>query len=116
MAVVAMRDTPRPPVDIPTCLGRSVRHSWYPGGTCELDRSAALSPAVFEAERAAAYGLPNVHFLDMTDQLCDRQFCWAVKNGIIVYRDDNHITGSFAASLSPVLEAKLVPLVLSPRQ
>jgi hypothetical protein len=109
--VAVMRDTPRPAVDIPTCLGRAASHSWYRRSRCDLDRSAALRPEAFAAERAAADGLPSVSFLDMTDQLCQASSCPAMKDGRIVYRDDNHLTGTFAASLSPTVDAKLLPLV-----
>lgn len=109
--VAVMRDTPRPEVDIPTCLGRVVTHRWYPRAACNLNRASALRPAAFNAELAAAEGRTRVHFLDLTDEICDSVYCPAVKNDRIVYRDDNHLTGSFAASLAPALEARLTPLV-----
>ena len=111
LRVVAMRDTPLPPFNIPTCLARSVRHSWYPGGTCEMDRSESLNPAVFQVEEDSARGLPNVEFLDVTDRLCEKKVCWAVEKNNIVYRDDNHLTGSFAESLFPLLQAELIPIL-----
>jgi peptidoglycan/LPS O-acetylase OafA/YrhL len=114
LQVVAMRDTPLPTFDIPTCLARTVRHSWYPGGSCEMDQSASVNPAVFQAEKASARGLPKVHFLDLTDKLCDGKDCWAVHQGMITYRDDNHLTGRFADSLTSVLEAGLLPILKIP--
>jgi len=39
LRVVLMRDPPYFPYDVPTCLARSVRHAWYPGGSCEAERS-----------------------------------------------------------------------------
>jgi peptidoglycan/LPS O-acetylase OafA/YrhL len=115
LRIVALRDTPLLAFDIPTCLARSARHSWYPGGSCVMDKSASLDPELFEAERTAAQGLPDVHFLDMTDMLCDDNLCHAVRNGAIMYRDSNHLTGSFAASLAPTLEARLLPILNAPR-
>ena len=92
------RDTPIPPFDVPTCLARSARHKWYPGGQCNFPRELALSAAVFEAEQASAAGLQGVRFIDMTPGFCDDHICSAARDGLIVYRDDNHITGSFASS------------------
>ena len=115
LRVVAIRDVPLPGFDIPTCLARSLRHSWYPGGACEIDRAAALDPAVFEAEKASASGLPNVHFVDLTDRLCRGNSCAAVQDGEVIYRDDNHLTGTFAESLMPVLERALLPLLAPAR-
>lgn len=115
LRVVALRDTPLPPFDVPTCLARSARHSWYPGGSCAVDRSMALDTEAFEAEKAAARGLPGVHLLDMTDVLCSGELCPVQQNGAIVYRDNNHLTGSFAASLTAILQARLLPILNAPR-
>ncbi len=109
--VVAMRDNPSSNWDIPTCLARSVRHFWRPRGSCEMDKSTSLDPAVFEAEKAGAAGLPNVHFLDLTDWLCQREACWTVQGGSVMYRDNNHLTGTYANSLAPVLDAELLSVV-----
>lgn len=109
--VAAMRDTPRPNFEVPTCLARLVRHGWYPGGNCEFRRSSALRPAAFAAETSAADGLGDIHFVDMTEEFCDSRVCWAMKDGMVVYRDDNHLTGTYTARLAPVLESKLIALI-----
>ena len=111
LTVVAMRDNPFFPFDIPTCLARSIRHSWYPGGSCAISKSEGLNPAIFEAEKAGARGFPNVHFIDLTDRFCDGKVCPAIQNGLVIYRDSNHMTRSFAETLRPVLEAQLVPIL-----
>jgi peptidoglycan/LPS O-acetylase OafA/YrhL len=111
LRIVAMRDNPSSSWDIPTCLARSVRHPWHPGGSCEMDKSTSLDPAVFEAEKAGASGLPNVHFIDMTDWLCQKDACWTVQAGAVMYRDNNHLTGTFANTLAPVLNAELLSVV-----
>jgi hypothetical protein len=76
-----------------------------------MDKSTSLDPAVFEAEKAGARGLPNVHFIDLTDWLCQRDSCWTVQGGAVMYRDNNHLTGNFANSLAPVLDAELLLVV-----
>ena len=111
LRVAVMRDNPRSPVNIPSCIARTVLHSWYPKDTCTMDRSKVLDVAVFEAEKAGAQGLPNVHLLDLTDQFCNGTVCWSVRNGMIIYRDRQHLTGTFADSLTPALEAELLPML-----
>ncbi len=111
ITVVAMRDNPFFPFDIPTCLARSIRHSWYPGGSCAISRSEGLNPAIFDAEKAGARGLPNVHFIDLTDRFCEGKVCPAIQGGLVIYRDSNHMTRTFAETLRPVLEAQLVPIL-----
>jgi hypothetical protein len=106
-----MRDTPIAGFDIPTCLARSLR-LFHTGRACEIERATALDPALFEAEKEAARGLPNVHFLDLTDQLCRADACWATSQGELIYRDSNHLTGTAAERLTQPLEAQLVPIVM----
>jgi peptidoglycan/LPS O-acetylase OafA/YrhL len=106
--VAQLRDSPRPPFDVPTCLARSARHAWYPGGKCEFSAFKNSSLAVFAAEQAAARGLPQVTFVDLTDEFCSGGICPAVQGGKIVYRDvKGHITGGFSATLAPALETQL---------
>jgi len=114
LPVVVMRDNPFSTFDVPACLARAVRHYWYPRGACEINRSVSLNPAAFEAEIAGARGLPNIHFIDLTDQLCHEEVCWTVRRGEVIYRDSNHLTSSFADSLIPVLEAELLPILNTP--
>lgn len=112
LSVVLLRDTPLPPFDVPTCLARSALHPWL-ARTCEFDRDAALNPLVFEAEQRAAAGMPRVHFLDLTDQVCPGSVCPAVVNNMIVYRDKTHLTGTFASSLAPIIAAQLTGILAS---
>jgi peptidoglycan/LPS O-acetylase OafA/YrhL len=115
LRVAAMRDNPQFPFDVPTCLARSIRHSGYPGGSCAMNMSDVLDPAIFQAERAAAQGLPNIHPVDLTDQFCQDDICSAVRNGEVMYRDDNHLAGSFADKLMPVLEDRFRPVLNTAR-
>jgi peptidoglycan/LPS O-acetylase OafA/YrhL len=114
LRVVIMRDTPYFPYDIPTCLARSVRHSWYPENSCEADRSIVLNPAVFESEQAGAHGLSNVYFIDMTDRICKRDTCGPVQGDAVIYRDHHHLTGNFADSLMTVLAVELRAILNAP--
>ena len=74
----------------------------------------ALKPVIFETERAGAQGLPNVRFIDMTDELCGVSGCPAMRDGMVTYRDDNHLTGGFADQLRPALESRLLPVLNAP--
>jgi peptidoglycan/LPS O-acetylase OafA/YrhL len=115
LRVAAMRDNPLSAFDIPTCLARSFRHTWYPGGSCQMVRSEVLNPAIFEAEKAGARGLRNVHFIDLTGEFCGDEVCWAVQKDEVMYRDNNHLTGNFANRLAPLLEAELLPILNASR-
>jgi peptidoglycan/LPS O-acetylase OafA/YrhL len=115
LKTVLLRDTPVPGVDIPDCLAGDV--SWWArkrvagDNPCMLDREKAFDDGYFRAEQQAAAGLPHVRILDLSDLFCDGAVCPPVKNGLIVYSDDSHITQAFARSLAPAVADRLVPLL-----
>ena len=112
---ILLRDTPAPPFNMPDCLdGASLwwaRKRASAHNPCMLDRAKALNEGVFRAEQAAAAGLPHVHVVDLSDLFCDGAVCPPVKNGLIVYGDDSHITVSFARSIAAVVAGRLGPLI-----
>lgn len=108
--VVVVRDTPLPTYNIPTCLSRHVGDDLAAKKACDFDASVGLNAAAFVAEKSAAQGLENVYFLDMNDLICPGTRCPATLRNLIVYRDENHLTGTFAGSLAPMLRARLFQL------
>ena len=78
-----------------------------PADPCHFDASGALNASAFEAERAAGEGLTNVYYLDMDDLICPGASCPAVQHGRIVYRDENHLAGSYAESLAGEMATRL---------
>jgi hypothetical protein len=49
----------------------------------------------------------------MTPSLCDDHTCAVMRDGVVVYRDDQHLTGSFSASLAEALEGRLRAALVS---
>jgi peptidoglycan/LPS O-acetylase OafA/YrhL len=113
LKVIYVRDNPFPPFDVPKCLERMARNTWYPPGSCEIKRQLAVDPAIFEAEKSGATGISGIHFVDLTEKFCTGEICPAIQQNILVYRDDNHLTGGYAETLTPELAAKVVPIVNS---
>jgi peptidoglycan/LPS O-acetylase OafA/YrhL len=106
--VVLLRDTPRPDIDVPVCLSRVHTHPLlFSANTCYVPEERALAQSVWQAEISAAQNLEHVSILDLTDNFCDSRQCPAMLNGMVVYRDGNHITSTFAASLAPILADEL---------
>jgi peptidoglycan/LPS O-acetylase OafA/YrhL len=105
--MLLIRDTPEFPFDVTICLQRSLRHSWYPADSCDMSRALVLDPAIFIAEESAISDLRNVHFVDMTDQLCQHDVCKAVENHTVIYRDSHHLTSRFTEGLAPLLAPEL---------
>jgi hypothetical protein len=89
--VVALKDLPRSPRNVPDCVVSHPR---------ELERCEfTITPrnAVgFDAATAAAAG---VEMIDLTPVICPRERCRAVIDGKVVFRDFDHMTPTFARTL-----------------
>jgi peptidoglycan/LPS O-acetylase OafA/YrhL len=103
--IIVLRDVPRTRFDVPACLSR--RAARLPlAGACTYDRATSVSRTAIAAQDRAAQGLP-VRLIDMNDQICATPRCGVVRNGAIVFTDDNHLTASFSRSIAPVLGQRI---------
>ncbi|GAA5064210.1 acyltransferase family protein [Nocardia callitridis] len=99
--VLALRDTPR--LRRAGVFYRAVDCLAHHGNSdsCGIDRSVALDPVDPGAELAASY--PNVFPFDLSDGICLAERCRVVEGNVLVYRDEHHLTASYARSLAPAL-------------
>ncbi|MFE5409109.1 acyltransferase family protein [Microbacterium sp. NPDC056569] len=84
------------------CLTRSATPS-----QCSLPRTAA----VFDDPMAAAALATGATLIDLDDAFCDAERCMSRIGGVVVYTDDNHVTRSFARSLTELLDSRLAPVL-----
>jgi peptidoglycan/LPS O-acetylase OafA/YrhL len=70
---------------------------------CTMPRS----DADFADPMRAAAVATGADLIDLTTLFCDDESCYWQIGGLVVYTDDNHMTRSFAATLSPALLAAL---------
>lgn len=101
--VLILQDTPRPNFDVPTCLAR---HQWrsavLPSEPCEFGLSATSN--VHEHMRLAGRPYINVVTADLSPMICNESVCRSEQKNVIIYRDSNHLTASFAKHLESALE------------
>lgn len=94
--VVRLHDTPWAPHDVPACLAEAAADPH----ACGFDRTGAvgLDEPLLRAER---WGAPaEVEFVDLNDLVCPDSFCEVVTiDGIIKFRDQHHLTQTFAREL-----------------
>ena len=102
--VVAIRDNPAPGFDVPLCLDRAPTPAEY-DSVCTTPRHQALLEDA-QVEASQRLGVPLV---DITDRLCDDDRCHGVVGGVVAYRDDDHLTKTFVATLVPFIDAILGP-------
>jgi hypothetical protein len=91
--VVWIRDTPVPGVNVPNCMRPETR-------TCTR-RSFALSRS--DGELVAALSTERVPVVDLVPAICDGPRCPFEAQGIIRYRDTDHLSATFDAILAPEL-------------
>lgn len=101
--VVLVRDTPNPSQDplARDCVAKhadKLRH-------CGKDRDEALSNDDWIA--AAHDADPRLALMDFTDQFCTQKLCPAVVGNVLVYRDQNHISDTYMATLAPEFEQQM---------
>ncbi|PYP81483.1 MAG: hypothetical protein DMD35_01880 [Gemmatimonadetes bacterium] len=109
---IVLRDVPHTQFDVPACLSRLAAQLLL-ARSCTYDRATSVSRVAVAAQDRAARGLP-VRIVDMNDQLCDAPLCQVVRNGAIVFTDDNHLTASFSRTLGPTLGARIAAAMDAP--
>ena len=106
--VVRLEDTPWPTDDVPTCL------SAQPGSpsACGFDTAARSNLDRELIALEAAVAPDGVRFLDLGADVCPAQWCEVVdERGVIVFRDQHHLTQTFSRSLAGVVGGELASLL-----
>lgn len=99
---VAIRDSPRMKEPVPDCLTKN-KDNYSACDAKRQDSFADVSPS-----DAVASQIPSTAFLDFTPYFCNETTCPAVIGNVMVYKDDNHITRTFMATLAPYFEQQFL--------
>lgn len=107
--VYILRDTPSLSFNGPNCLAKHARRpDWLSlQHTCRASAFNRHSDRIYSWLKESAQGFDNVSMLDMNNYVCPQSICSATQQGIIVFRDSQHLTASYAASLGHKLAEKL---------
>ncbi len=107
--VTVIADTPAPGYDVDVCLSRL--HWMHGSGVkgCAFPLRAAVDSQVAGDVARAASGLAGVRVVSLSDAICRTDVCSPEQDGMVVYRDADHLTARYAASLAPALAARLGP-------
>lgn len=100
LSILAIKDSPQPDKKIPACL--------LSGKDCLLSFAKALG---FDPQVKSAEAVPEVRLIDFDQIFCNVAICPPVIGHVVVYRDDNHITDTFARTLGPYLEVEIKKLL-----
>jgi hypothetical protein len=94
--IIAIKDSPNPGQNNVACL--------LTGAECEFERSSGLK---FDPQVEAAASSPKVRLLNFDNVYCESSQCLPVIGNAVVYRDDNHLTDTFARTLAPAIETEI---------
>jgi peptidoglycan/LPS O-acetylase OafA/YrhL len=108
--IIFVLDNPELGFDPKTCIeSRPLRLSG------KIKTPCAVSRAAFD-ERNRAYrelvftvlkDFPTVQIFDAAAQLCDAEWCWAMKDGKMLYRDDDHLSVEGSRLMAKALVQRL---------
>jgi peptidoglycan/LPS O-acetylase OafA/YrhL len=95
--VIAIADTPRHEVDPSQCIKLNPE--------CASDRSSALrSDPIIRAQKTES----GVAMINMNDTVCTETACPMVIGNIIAWRDNHHLTATYARNLAPILGKRIL--------
>jgi hypothetical protein len=105
ITVITVRDTPRLGLDPPTCVADH--------GPTSPECTVAASRSLANEDPILAAGLDRtlVRHIDLNEYVCPEGTCTAVIGNILVYRDEDHLSDTYARTLSPRLADAFEPIV-----
>ena len=99
---VLLGDTPHPKSWIPDCLVEHLSNV----SRCVLDRDE-LNGGHFATLEQGAAEAAEVAYAPTADLICGTLRCPVIVGNVLVYRDDSHLTATYARRLAPRLAALL---------
>ena len=102
---VLMEDTPYPGQDVPTCLSRHYTNVQL----CTPTISAAFRDDL--QQMLQDFDAAKVHVLWTRQWFCTANGCPTVAGNILMYRDDNHMSVTFASFIAPLVTTAIVDVV-----
>lgn len=96
--VFAVRDNARFSFDMFGCVVNSEN---------PIDCAVPQSSSLAESNPAARLAGPGVRMIDLTPWICPEDFCPGIIGNVVVYRDDNHLSRTYATTLAPSLAEQL---------
>jgi hypothetical protein len=96
--VAVIRDTPKQNLDLADCVAGHLDTLT----SCATPRSEAFAHRDLSQPDLPS-AIPGVKLVDLTDWICPTDTCQPVIGGVLVMRDNQHLTATYARSLSEPL-------------
>jgi peptidoglycan/LPS O-acetylase OafA/YrhL len=103
---IVITDTPYPGQDVPTCLSKSLND--VEACTFTRDKGIRATRQQTNIDVAVENG---AQYLDTSHWVCTDTMCPVISGNLLMYRDSNHITTTYAQWLTPFFSAAVTPYV-----
>ncbi len=97
--VIVVADTPNLPATPAICLSGRLDAA----ASCSVRRQKAFNQAARRAERESGLDL-----VDLNNWICNEEWCPAIINSYLVYRDAHHLAVAFSRALAPAFLEQLL--------
>lgn len=106
--ILLIPGTPSLGFDGPGCVFRNIVRDQVDISACSTKDRLQQIVVITEYLNRAAQRFSNVHLLDLNDLVCPMGNCSAITGeGIVVFRDSQHLTDSFVRSRIPLIRKRL---------
>lgn len=103
---IVITDTPYPGQDVPTCLSQALSNV----PLCTFTRAKGIRESRQQTNIAVAVD-NGAQYLDISNWVCAVDTCPVISGNLLMYRDSNHITTTYAQWLTPFFDAAVSPHV-----
>jgi len=103
---IVITDTPYPGQDVPTCLSQALSDV----ASCTFTRAKGIRESRQQTNIAVAVD-NGAQYLDISNWVCTIDICPVISGNLLMYRDSNHITTTYAEWLAPFFDAAVSPYV-----
>jgi hypothetical protein len=116
--LIVIPGTPKMSFDGPGCLARRAQNEGEVTAgspSCRESLTSTQDTDVARHLKLASERIPNAMLLDLNDLVCPDRYCYARnQGGMVVFRDNKHLTDSFVRAQVPDVLARLEALGVSP--
>ncbi|MDO6588427.1 acyltransferase family protein [Salipiger sp. 1_MG-2023] len=98
VTVIALRDTPYMKIDVPACISQPLLSD---PERCPRPWADVLDDEDYKLARSRV--AEDVQIVDLNSIICPNGICNVVQDGMIMWRDSNHLTATYAKTLSDAL-------------
>lgn len=108
--IVVVPGIPALTMNAPACISREIQKGTADlAEACSSDQSGDVAYGVSRLLKTAAADMEGVDVLDLNSWVCPSRTCSAIADdGVVVYRDNKHLTNSFVSMIAPQIAPQLI--------